>query len=356
MPCNAFTLTIEPVAACNLDCRYCYSTPRPDTGLTAEAAARAVREVATYAVEHDFEELHCVWHGGEPLLAGIGFFERVFADVSGVGLQARHFIQTNGLLLDGDFCRLFRDGDVNVGISIDGPQHIHDAFRVTPGGEPTHSMVMNAIDLLRKHRVPYGCAAVVSRATLGREQEVYDFFRSLGTGFRINPVIPGRAGRDPSYFVEPDAYGASLIRFFDAWVASYPEQVSISPLESYVEAVATGEVSECQHQRTCADCTVGIKPDGTVTICARFQDFPLVGPGPSFLTDLFATDTRSALQTRAGSLEECRSCADWAICHGGCPHNAVAFGRPPTRKDPFCPAFKSIFAHIRAVLGKGEAG
>jgi uncharacterized protein len=350
---NAFTVTIEPVAACNLDCRYCYSTLQPAAILTAEVALRALRSIAAYAADHGFDELHCIWHGGEPLLAGIQFFERIFSDVSSLKLPQRHFVQTNGLLLDRDFCRLFRDSNISLGVSIDGPRHIHDTFRVASGGEPTHSRVMDAIGLLRKYNVSFGCVAVVSSAMLGREREVYTFFRSLGSGFRINPVIPGRAGSDPSCQVQPAAYGAALIRFFDAWVASYPEQVDISPLDSYLAAVAGGQPSECQHKLTCADRTVGIKPDGTATICARFQDFSLVHLGPSFVADLFATADATALQARAGLIEECHRCINWAICHGGCPQNAAAFGRPVAGKDPFCPAYKAIFAHIRAALGAG---
>ena len=350
---NAFTVTIEPVAACNLDCRYCYSTPQPAGVLTAEAALSALWAIAAYAADRGFDELHCIWHGGEPLLAGIQFFERIFSDLSSLKLPQRHFLQTNGLLLDRDFCCLFRDWNISLGVSIDGPQHIHDTFRVASGGAPTHAKVMDAIGLLRQHNVPFGCLAVVTSAMLGREREVYDFFRSLGSGFRINPVIPGRADRDPSCRVRPAAYGAALIRFFDAWIASYPEQVDISPLDNYVAAVAGGQPSECQHKLTCAGSTIGIKSDGTVTICARFQDFSLAHLGPSFVADLFATAASTALQSRASLMEECHDCINWGICHAGCPLNAVAFGRPASDKDPFCPAYKAIFAHIRAALVAG---
>jgi uncharacterized protein len=351
---NAFTVTIEPVAACNLNCHYCYSTPQPTNFLTVEVVGRALRTIVAFAADHGFDEIHCVWHGGEPLLTGIQFFESIFSDLSGLNFQMKHFIQTNGLLLDGNFCRLFRDADINVGVSIDGPQDIHDRFRVAKGGEPTHFKVMNAIELLREYNVSFGCVAVVSRPMLGREREVYNFFSSRGLGFRINPVIPGRGGWDASCQIEPADYGASLIRFFDAWIASYPEQVNISPIDSYVAAVATGKPSECQHQLTCANRTVGIKADGHVTICARFQDFSLLRLGTSFVADLFSTGDCASLQSRASSLVECQSCVNWGICHGGCPHNAAAFGLAPSMKDPFCPAYKAIFARIHDAFGKGR--
>jgi uncharacterized protein len=350
MAVNAFTVTLEPVGTCNLNCRYCYSVQHSQTTLLPDVARSALEAIAAYAGQHGFEELHCVWLGGEPLLAGLHFFEQVFAVASTLALPLRHFLQTNGLLLDEDFCHLFRDASVNVGISIDGPRAIHDAFRVSFGCQPTHSRVMDAIALLRKHSVPFGCVAVVSRATLGREQEVYDFFRSLGSAFRINPVIPGRHGRDPICQVKPAEYGTALVRFFDAWIAAGPAQIDISPLDSYVAAVASGEPEECQHQESCANRTLGIKHDGTVTICGRFQNTLLGRLGSTSVAELLAAPTCSALQARASLLKGCHGCVDWPICHGGCPHNAVAFGRGIQTKDPFCPAYKAIFRHIRKWL------
>jgi uncharacterized protein len=355
MAVNAFTVTLEPAGTCNLDCRYCYSVRHSPQTLEPDVAAHALEAIAAYAGQHGFDELHCVWLGGEPLLAGILFFERVLSATSRLALPLRLFVQTNGLLLDDDYCRLFRNADVNVGISIDGPREIHDAFRVSLVGAPTHSRVMAAITLLRKHSVPFGCAAVVSRATLGHEQEVYDFFRSLGSCFRINPVIPGKHGRDGACQVKPSEFGAALIRLFDAWIAAGPGQINISPLDRYVRAVATGELGECQHQGSCADRTLGIKPGGTVTICGRFQDTPLGHLGSSSVAELLAAPARAAIRARASLLKDCHGCINWSICHGGCPHNSLAFGLEPTARDPFCPAYKAIFAHIRAALGAGAS-
>jgi uncharacterized protein len=356
MTSNAFTVTLEPVGACNLECRYCYSTRPSPTTLASDLAEHALAAIAAYACERGFDELHCIWLGGEPLLAGIRFFERVLSRTTGLELPARHFVQTNGLQLDEDYCRLFRDANVNVGISIDGPQDIHDAFRVSRAGEPTHSRVMKAISLLRKHLVPFGCAVVVSRATLGREQEVYGFFRSLGLDFRINPVIPGKKGWDSACQIEPAAYGAALVRFFDAWIAQDPIHVNVSPLDSYVAAVAAGEPEECQHQLSCVDRTLGIKSDGTVRICGRFQDILRERLGSSSVAEVLAAPDYIELQERPRLLEDCHACINWSICHGGCPHNAVAFGLEPTAKDPFCPAYKAIFARIRTALGAGGTG
>jgi uncharacterized protein len=315
--------------------------------------SQALRSVVEYAIERGFNELHCIWLGGEPLLAGTKYFKEIFAETKTFALPIQHFIQTNGLLLDGEYCRLFRDAGVHVGVSIDGPPEVHDAFRVSRGGAPTHSRVMDAIALLRDHDVPFGCVSVVSSAMLGREQLVYEFFRSLGSGFRVNPVIPRKNGVSGPWQVEPVAYGDALIRFFDAWTAPASSAVAISPLDSYVAAVVHGEITECQHQLLCADRSLGIGTDGTVTICSRSYEAPLGRLGASSVPELLAGRNNGGQLERARSLRECHGCDNWSICHGGCPGNALAFGLGLFAKDPFCPAYEAIFRHIRAALAAG---
>ena len=342
----------------------------------------AVSDLAQYAHRKGFEELHCVWLGGEPLLAGIPFFERVAAQTAALSPQIplRHFVQTNGLLLDDAFCRFFKDAHIHLGVSLDGPQDIHDAFRKTPDGQPTHGRVLESLALLRRHGVDFGCAAVVTPKTLGRESEVYDFFRNLGCGFRVNPQIPGPRipgpqipgpkipgppilgsqscgsrnsgilGADPACHMDPEDYGPCLVRFFNAWSLPGPDRVNISPLDNYVRAVVTGKPSECQHQPNCAANSVGIKANGDVTLCGRFQGAAMGNLRRSSLSHLLALRESEPSRAERPLLAGCRACDHWRLCHGGCPHNAFAFGRAPLEKDPFCKAYKTIFAHIQEAL------
>lgn len=188
MRSQALTVTLEPVGACNLGCAYCYAAKAPTDSLDEDVWLDVLRQIAGYAGEMRYEAVHCVWLGGEPLLAGKQFFTRVASLTAALAATTtiRHFVQTNGLLLDDDYCRLFRDAGIQLGVSLDGPAAVHDALRLTNQGEPTHGRVMEGIGLLRDHRVPFGCVAVVTRQTLGREQAIYDFFRRLGCGFRID--------------------------------------------------------------------------------------------------------------------------------------------------------------------------
>jgi uncharacterized protein len=352
MPNQAFNVTLEPVGTCNLGCTYCYAANDSALNLEEEIFLSALDQIVRYAGDKGRPEVNCVWLGGEPLLAGIVFFERVLSLTSRLSppMRIRHFVQTNGLLLDKDYCRLFKDAGIHLGVSLDGPQAIHDVFRVTRQGEPTHRRVMASLALLREYAVPFGCVAVVTRQTLGHEPEIYDFFQNLGCGFRINPVIPGpQALKGPSQ-IEPEEYGRCLVRFFDVWSSAESNRVNISPLDNYLYAAVNGVPLECQHQASCATHSLGIKPNGDVTICGRFQDMVLGNLRRSSMRDLLAVVESDPLRARTSSLDACRACAYWSQCHGGCPHNAVAFGREITAKDPFCAAYKMIFSHIQKAL------
>jgi uncharacterized protein len=352
MTSKAFTVTLEPVATCNLDCAYCYAAKEPASDLAEDFFLPALDQISLYVADKGFQELHCVWLGGEPLLAGHAFFERVAAwtarTSSRIGI--RHFMQTNGLLLDEAYCRLFRDTDIHLGVSLDGPQAIHDAFRRTRHGAPTFSRVMEALGLLRQNAVPFGCVAVVTRMTVGREQEIYNFFCDLGCGFRINPVIPGPGAATQAAQIAPDEYGRCLVRFFDAWSVPRADRVNVSPLDNYVFSLVSGTPQECQQQPSCARQTLGLKPNGEVMRCGRFQDRALgnlTGLTPDALRKMLESDP---FRTRVAALTDCHSCTFWPQCHGGCPHNAVAFGRALLAKDPFCTAYKMIFSHIKSAL------
>jgi uncharacterized protein len=352
MTSKAFTLTVEPVGTCNLDCSYCYASKDAASHLDADLVLQSLGQISQYAADKGFEEVHCVWLGGEPLLAGHGFFERVgdWTATTASRIRIRHFMQTNGLLLDAAYCRLLRDAGVHLGLSLDGPQPVHDAFRRTRQGARTFSRVMDAVGLLRQHAAPFGCVAVVTRMTLGREQEVYDFFCDLGCGFRINPVIPSPETAARFARITPEEYGGSLVRFFDAWSVPRPDRVNVSPLDNYVVSLLGGELQECQQQPSCARHSLGLKPNGDVVRCGRFQDMALGNLKETSLDALLADRASDPFRDRAAARTSCRGCLFWPQCHGGCPHNALVFGGDLAAKDPFCAAYTIIFSHIKHAL------
>ena len=190
---GAFTLILEPVKRCNLSCLYCYSDDSGAGVMSRQTLQTALEKTARYAERQGFREIHLLWHGGEPLLAGLGFFRAAMKILGGLAsdLEFRHYLQTNGLLLDYDFCAFFRDHEFQIGISLDGPQVLHDSMRIGADGQGSHAAVLGKVRLLEEQGVSVGFNATVTRRSLGQEKAIYQYFQDLGHGFRVNPMIPG---------------------------------------------------------------------------------------------------------------------------------------------------------------------
>ncbi len=351
-----FTVTLEPVKSCNIKCRHCYSDTEDGGVMSGGFLKTTLREIVNYSRQSGFNEIHFIWHGGEPLLAGIDFFRQAVSIINEIsqGIHCRHFIQTNGLLLDDEYCIFFRDKNFEVGISLDGPPDLHDQLRTYRGGNGTHSDVIKKVRLLEKSNVPFGFCMVVSRASIGHERRIYKYFQKLGYDFRLNPVIPGwnhnKYNNSEDYLLKEGEYGEFLCGLFDVWTSTETGRISVSPLDSYLRAVLEGESTECQHQSTCVGNHLGIKPDGEAVLCSRCEDHVLGNIREMSILDIYSSTLSKQIQSRTDSFNGCRSCINLAICHGGCPRNTVTSKSDFMERDSFCKDYKIIFAHIRNVL------
>ncbi len=350
---GAFTLILEPVQGCNLSCRYCYSDSSGAGVMSPQTLQTALARATRYAERHGFGEIHILWHGGEPLLAGLGFFKTAINLLEGLSsdLRFHHFLQTNGLLLDYEFCAFFRNHEFQIGISLDGPQVLHDSMRIGANGQGSHAAVLEKVRLLEEQGVSAGFNAVITRQSLGQEKAIYRYFQGLGHGFRVNPVIPGlHAETSGPYVLQPGEYGKFLCRLFDEWASTVSQRVKVSPLDLYLKAVLGGEPSECQQQETCVGSQLGVKPSGDAVLCSRF-DSPLLGNiHDQEIQELLASPFCEDIQRRAETLSVCHPCRYWSICHGGCPHNAWVCSHDHMAKDPFCKDYQLVFTRIQRAL------
>jgi uncharacterized protein len=350
---GAFTLILEPVKRCNLSCRYCYSDGAGADVMSRQTLQTALEKTARYAEGQGFRAIHILWHGGEPLLAGLGFFRAAMKILHGLAsdLKFHHYLQTNSLLLDHDFCAFFHDYDFKIGVSLDGPQVLHDSMRIGADGQGSHAAVLEKVRLLEKQGVSTGFNAVVTRRSLGHEQAIYRYFQGLGYGFRVNPMIPGRHPEtSASYLLKPGEYGAFLCRLFDAWAGTERQRVTVSPLDLYLEAIVGGVPYECQQLGTCAGSHLGVRPSGDVVLCSRFDTRPLGNIHDREIQELVASPFCEDIRRRAETLSDCRKCMHRPICHGGCPLNALVFCHDHMAKDPFCKDYQLIFARIHRAL------
>jgi uncharacterized protein len=175
-------LVVQPTPFCNIDCRYCYLPNRTSKAVvTRETLQNLFSQV--FASKWFGGGLSVVWHAGEPMVLPIGFYRDAFDLVEALRppeLQVVHSFQTNGTLIDDDWCRFFAEAQINLGVSIDGPQHFHDHNRVTRSGRGTFERTIAGIRLLRRHGVPFHVISVLTPQSMVAEREMFDFYVAEG--------------------------------------------------------------------------------------------------------------------------------------------------------------------------------
>ena len=193
---TAFNIMIKPAGSlCNLDCHYCYYLDKSDIyggrepKMSIDMLETLVRE---YIAANDVPEVTFNWHGGEPLVLGLDFYRKAveFEQKYAAGKIIHNTLQTNGTLITQEWASFFRQHDFLIGISIDGPQDIHDRFRKDKGGAPTFDKVMRGLSILYRTGVKYNTMSTINKASEGRGLEVYQFLKSLGTKYmQFMPVV-----------------------------------------------------------------------------------------------------------------------------------------------------------------------
>jgi len=311
---------------------------------------------------HDVPEVTFAWQGGEPTLMGLEFFRRA------VQLQEKHrkpgtrivnTIQTNGTTLNEEWCRFFHEQRFLVGISLDGPRPLHDAYRVDKGGSPTFDRVMAGVALAKQHQVEFNILTTVNAANGDHGLEVYRFLRDeVGTSFvqfipiveRDNTTGYQEGNRVTERSVSGQQYGRFLISVFDEWVRHDVGRVFVQLFDICL-GVWLGEPSSlCVFAETCGG-ALALEHNGDLFSCDHFVE-PRHRLGN--VTETPLADLVNSTQQRQFGLNKrdtlpryCRECAVRFICNGGCPKDRILTtpdGEPGL--NYLCEGFKAFFTHI----------
>ncbi|MCP4606704.1 MAG: anaerobic sulfatase maturase [Proteobacteria bacterium] len=346
---------------CNLDCSYCYfreslEGDRVGREIDREMLERFVPEYLDYTA--DTKGASFGWQGGEPTLAGLDFFRWV------VELQARHAwpgtvlsndLQTNGVLIDDEWAGFFKQYNFLVGVSLDGPEEIHDALRKDRGGRGTFNRVMAGIDALRRRDVELNILCVIGPHNVRAAESMFDFFYREGfthvqfmSAMNFQAVDPGTPA---TYLINPEEFGIFMIQSFDAWYRSGRPGVSIRTFDNFLKSYIGTENDLCIHSNRC-DSGFVVEHNGDVYPCDFYihPDFSLGNISSSSLGSMARGEKRAAFIRRKHNLPaECEACKWKVYCKGGCPRNQIPVDRATVAPDIFCRGYKRFFehAHIR---------
>lgn len=365
---------LKPVGSkCNLDCDYCYYLEksvlygRKNQVMSDELLERFIQQ---YIESQTMPEIMFTWHGGETLMRPLSFYKRA------VELQKKYAgrrqidnsIQTNGTLLNDEWCAFFKENNFLVGISIDGPQDFHDEYRRDKMGKPSFHRVMKGIRLLQKHDVEFNCLAVVNDYNVDYPLEFYRFFKEIGCQYiQFTPIVERlrKDNRDMKlatalekedevelapFTVDAAKWGDFLCAIFDEWVKQDVGKIFVQIFDSTLANWVGQQPGVCTMAKTCGHAGV-MEFNGDVYSCDHFV-FPEYKLG-NIYSDTLTGMMYSEAQQQFGNdkfdtlPQQCRECDMLFACYGECPKNR--FIKDKYGNDGLnylCKGYYKFFSHV----------
>jgi len=369
---------------CNLDCTYCYYLEKEKLFPKGENFKMTPEVMETYIQQYiasqNTLEVTFAWQGGEPTILGLEYFKKIvyFQKQHSGGRKINNTLQTNGTLLDDEWCAFFQEHDFLIGLSIDGPRKLHDTYRVDKGQKPTFDRVMHGISLLKKHRVEFNTLTVVSASNAKHPVEVYDFLREVGSGYiqfiplverlpdksalvnGLDFAIPPEPGQPSSpvtrWSVPSEQFGDFLITIFNEWVRRDVGKVFVQMFDVSLGIWSGHGPGLCLFLENCGE-GVAVEHNGDLYSCDHFV-YPKYHLGNIMNESLGAmvnSDQQRAFgQAKSETLPKyCLECDVRFACHGECPkHRFLTTPDGEEGLNYLCAGYKKYFHHVDPYMKK----
>jgi uncharacterized protein len=364
----SFHVMIKPTGAqCNLACDYCFYLKKeqlyPESNFRMTSAVHDAYIRDLFAA-HEVPRVTVAWQGGEPTLMGLDFFRRSIElqkKYRKPGTHIENTIQTNGILLDDEWCRFLHDNNFLVGLSLDGPQYLHDAFRKDKGGNRTFERVVNAIRLLQQHAVEFNILCSVNSKNAGHPAELYRFFRDTldiryiqfipiverinrrgDTGFQEDDTVTERS-------VRPLQWGKFLIEIFSEWVRWDVGSTFVLNFDALLSNWIGGEASFCIFSKQCGQ-AMALEHNGDLYSCDHFvePDHKLGNIMQTPMIELVSSEKQNRFgKDKSDKLPQlCRKCDFLFVCNGECPKNRfIRTAEGEADLNYLCAGYKAFFEH-----------
>lgn len=372
-----FSAVTKPTgAACNLDCTYCFFLSKEllydadGQRMTTETLDAYVR---SFLADQPDGDVILAWQGGEPTMRGLAFFReavRLSRQYARPEQTVTHSIQTNGTLLDDDWCEFLAAEKFLVGLSVDGPPELHDRNRVNKAGRGTHAQVIRGWETLRRHNVDVNILCTVNSANGEHGAEVYRYFRDvLGAEFLQFIPIVERAGYEApdgsrllylqegtsvtERTVTPRQWGRFMSEVFDEWVARDVGKVYVQHFDTML-AARFGQYSLCVHAPECGT-ALAVEHNGDVYSCDHYVEpgYLLGNLHSSGFGHMLSLDAQREFgrNKRTQLTDQCVRCPVRWACHGGCPKDRFAVsvdGQPG--QNYLCEGYYTFFSHAAPAI------
>jgi len=358
------SILVKPAGPdCNLGCTYCFYRGKgelfPDAS-RHRMSPEILEETLRQLLDDGPREVSVCWQGGEPTLMGLPFFEQAieFEKRYGEGKTVGNSLQTNGVLIDRPWARFLRRHRFLVGLSIDGPEHVHDRYRHDRSGRGSWQRACDAAKHILDAGIAVNALSVVNDYSSRFADEIYEFHKDLGLGYmQFIPCLEratDRPGSPTTFSVKPTAYGAFLCQVFDRWLADFSDgrpTTSVRLFESLLCSLTGMRAPECALRPECGTYLV-VEHNGDVYACDFYVE-PQWKIG-NVTGDHLATMLNSPRQVefgrrKADRAETCSNCEWIDLCHGGCPRNRLDSSNSAS-PSYLCEAYDMFFRHAMTPL------
>lgn len=341
---------------CNLRCHYCFYLHKQELfGETTKhrMSLETLEDLVQQVMTQGTQEVSFGWQGGEPTLMGLDFFKQAadFQQRFGRNQKVGNGLQTNGLLIDRDWARFLNRYQFLVGLSLDGPEEVHDRYRLTKGEQGSWNIVENSARLLLDSGVAVNSLTVVNRYSADYPEEIYRYLKEVGfTYMQFIPCLeadPSEPHRPADFSVTPQQFGSFLCRLFDLWYQDFDRglpTISIRYFDSLLHSYLGLSANDCSLHKTCGDYLV-IEHNGDVYSCDFFVDpeHYLGNISNDRLIDLLNSDHQNQFgDSKAVLAGQCLNCSWLAHCHGGCLKDRLRNPRT-TSLTYLCESYRQFF-------------
>ena len=361
----AFHVMAKPTGSrCNLACAYCFFLkkerlyPGSEFRMSDEVMESYIRQTLE---AHRVPQVTIAWQGGEPTLMGLDFFRRsieIGKKHLNPGVSIENTLQTNGVLIDEEWCKFLHENKFLVGLSLDGPREMHNAYRRDKGGNPVFDKVIQAVRLMQDHKVDFNILCTVNAVNSRHPLEVYRFFRDeLGARYiQLIPIVErdnemgdqeGTGITERS--VRPEQYGRFLNEIFDEWVRKDVGTMFVQFFDGVLASYVRGHSTLCILQPVCGE-GGALEHNGDLYSCDHFVEprHFLGNIQKTPLIDLVSSEKQISFgRAKSETLPRyCRECKFLFTCHGECPKNRVLStpdGEPGL--NWLCEGLKAFFVH-----------
>ncbi|MGV2989856.1 anaerobic sulfatase maturase [Vibrio sp. E150_011] len=361
---------------CNIDCKYCFYLEKDKLYPERNENWRMSDDTLELFIQQYIEtqpgqQVQFAWQGGEPTLLGIDFYRKVveLAERYRQGKEIHHAFQTNGILLNDEWCQFFKEHQFLVGVSIDGPEDLHDQYRVTRSEKGTHRKVMESIECLKKHKVEFNTLAVINAHNAKHPLRVYQFLKQIGSNYlQFIPLVERKVCQSTSirdalaspgepmatmteWSVSAQQYGSFLNKIFDYWIQHDVGKTFVQTFDSTLASWLGQPSGVCISSETCGH-AFALEANGDLYQCDHYvypeyqlgniHDTPIRIMNQSEEAIAFGQDKHDKLN------RDCKQCTYRFACHGGCPKHR--FERSPNglpNHNYLCEGYYAFFKHTQ---------